>query len=76
MFSPLDGIGEDPATGSATATAAALIAKLEGKTALSLRVHQGVDMGRPSRLLARVADGRTHVGGACVPVMEGELTSE
>ena len=73
MFSPLDGIGEDPATGSATATAAALIAKLEGKTSLSLRVHQGVDMGRPSRLLARIADGRTHVGGACVPVMDGAL---
>jgi trans-2,3-dihydro-3-hydroxyanthranilate isomerase len=73
MFSPLDGIGEDPATGSATAAAAALIARLEALDTLSLRIHQGVDMGRPSRLLARIAEGRAHVGGACVPIMEGAL---
>ena len=75
MFSPLDGIGEDPATGSATATTAALIAKVSGKDELTLRIHQGVDMGRPSRLLARVSGGKTHVGGRCVPVMAGTLLS-
>jgi len=75
MFSPLDGIGEDPATGSATATTAALLARIAGADELALRIHQGVDMGRPSRLLARVAQGKTHVGGRCVPVMEGTLAS-
>jgi trans-2,3-dihydro-3-hydroxyanthranilate isomerase len=73
MFSPLDGIGEDPATGSATASTAALIAKVAGTSTLDLRIHQGVDMGRPSRLIARIADGKTHVGGRCVPVMAGTL---
>ena len=75
MFSPLDGIGEDPATGSATATTAALIAKVSGKKELELVIHQGVDMGRPSRLIARIAQGKTHVGGRCVAVMEGKLLS-
>ncbi|MBX9596400.1 MAG: PhzF family phenazine biosynthesis protein [Roseomonas sp.] len=78
MFSPLDGIVEDPATGSATAAATGLLAELRGVPELALRVGQGVDMGRPSRLLARAArgaDGRltATVGGRCVPAMEGTL---
>ena len=53
MFSPLDGIVEDPATGSATAAVTALLAALRSAPELALRVGQGVDMGRPSLLLAR-----------------------
>lgn len=82
MFSPFDGIIEDPATGSATAAATALLAELKGGTAeLNWRVEQGVDMGRPSLLLARTAtrDGRVtaaHVGGRCVAVLEGTFALE
>ena len=66
---------EDPATGSATAAVVALLAGLRGEADLRLRGGQGVDMGRPSLLLARasVQDGAVtaFVGGRCVAVMEG-----
>jgi trans-2,3-dihydro-3-hydroxyanthranilate isomerase len=75
MFTPR--MTEDPATGSATAATVALLAELRGSTDLSLRVGQGVDMGRPSLLLAgvREVDGvpTAYVGGRCVVVMEGTL---
>jgi trans-2,3-dihydro-3-hydroxyanthranilate isomerase len=79
MFHPgASGLSEDPATGSATAAAAALLAELDGTTdgELKLRIGQGVDMGRPSLLLTRVVkrSGKAmsaHVGGSCVPMMEG-----
>jgi trans-2,3-dihydro-3-hydroxyanthranilate isomerase len=79
MFHPVaSGLGEDPATGSATAAAAALLADLDptANDELSLRIGQGVDMGRPSLLLTRVrkengAVVSTHVGGGCVQMMEG-----
>jgi trans-2,3-dihydro-3-hydroxyanthranilate isomerase len=79
MFHPgSSGLSEDPATGSATAAAAALLADLSGErdAELSLRIGQGFDMGRPSLLLTRVrkANGAivsVHVGGACVQMMEG-----
>lgn len=80
MFAPLDGIPEDPATGSANAALAALLATLAPEPDLSLRleVDQGVEMGRPSRILLSVdkragAVGRVRVGGRCVVVMEGRL---
>ncbi len=80
MFAPLDGIPEDPATGSATAALAAMLAQSsappDGESIL--RVLQGVDMGRPSMLHTRVSkqDGQVvsvRVGGRCVQVMEGLL---
>ena len=79
MFHPgASGLSEDPATGSATAAAAALLAELDGAAdgELKLRIGQGVDMGRPSLLLTRVVKqgGKVmsaHVGGGCVPMMEG-----
>jgi trans-2,3-dihydro-3-hydroxyanthranilate isomerase len=79
MFHPgSSGLSEDPATGSATVATAALLAELsaERDAELSLRIGQGVDMGRPSLLLTRVrkANGvvmSAHVGGACVQMMEG-----
>jgi trans-2,3-dihydro-3-hydroxyanthranilate isomerase len=77
MFAPVEGIDEDPATGSATACVAALVADLDGRGALTLHVHQGDDMGRSSVLQARAHRGEggmmAHVGGDCVMVMEGSF---
>jgi trans-2,3-dihydro-3-hydroxyanthranilate isomerase len=81
MFFPgSSGLIEDPATGSATVAAAALLADLSGEREgeLKLRVGQGIDMGRPSLLLTRVrkengAVASAHVGGACVQMMEGSF---
>jgi len=78
MFAPLDGIPEDPATGSATAALAAMLAQADpaADAEVRLRVLQGVDMGRPSLLCTRVVKRAgtlesVHVGGRCVQVMEG-----
>jgi trans-2,3-dihydro-3-hydroxyanthranilate isomerase len=84
MFHPgASGLSEDPATGSATAAAASLLAELDGTAdgELKLRIGQGVDMGRPSLLLTRVVKqgGKAmsaHVGGSCAPMMEGMLEGE
>jgi trans-2,3-dihydro-3-hydroxyanthranilate isomerase len=84
MFFPgSSGLIEDPATGSATVAAAALLADLAGERdgELKLRIGQGVDMGRPSLLLTRVrkANGAVvsaHVGGGCVQMMEGSFGLE
>jgi trans-2,3-dihydro-3-hydroxyanthranilate isomerase len=80
MFSPLDSIAEDPATGSASAaTLAFLAAQQPGRDAeTTWRVTQGVDMGRPSLILGRTAkrDGvvtAVHLGGEAVAVMRGSL---
>ncbi|KJC62381.1 PhzF family phenazine biosynthesis protein [Bradyrhizobium sp. LTSPM299] len=81
MFHPgASGISEDPATGSATAACAALLADIDAARdgELRLRIGQGVDMGRPSLLLTRVrkqsgAITSVHVGGGCVKMMEGML---
>ncbi len=77
MFAPLDGIPEDPATGSASAALAAYLGQLEGVSA-TFQINQGVDMGRPSKIEAEVTvDGGTPVAiaisGEAVPVMEGRL---
>jgi trans-2,3-dihydro-3-hydroxyanthranilate isomerase len=86
MFHPgSSGLSEDPATGSATVAAAALLADLAGERdgELKLRIGQGVDMNRPSLLLTRVVKqngvvASAHVGGACMQMMEGSfrLTGE
>lgn len=84
MFHPgASGLSEDPATGSATAAAAAFLADLDETRddELRLRIGQGVDMGRPSLLLTRVrkqggAVASAHVGGGCVKMMEGTLEGE
>jgi len=81
MFHPgASGLSEDPATGSATGAAAALLADLDAARdgEVKLRIGQGFDMGRPSLLLTRVrkqngAVVSTHVGGNCVQMMEGTL---
>lgn len=81
MFAPLHGITEDPATGSANVAFIGLLADVNAAPDLNLEktVAQGVDMGRPSLLMA-VADKSngsvtsTRVSGRCVPVMAGHLT--
>jgi trans-2,3-dihydro-3-hydroxyanthranilate isomerase len=80
MFAPLDGIMEDPATGSANAALGALLLALDGGPALDLDITQGVAMGRPSRLSVRAfRDGaaiRAQVGGPAVKVAEGAIETD
>jgi trans-2,3-dihydro-3-hydroxyanthranilate isomerase len=78
MFSPLDGIVEDPATGSAAAATIALLAELrsESDSEISWRIEQGVEMGRPSLISGRTekrngAVTAVHIGGFAVQVMSG-----
>lgn len=78
MFAPLDGVPEDPATGSANCALAAMLAhyKAERDGSFPWRIAQGVEMGRPSVLEARTQkrDGEvvgTWIGGASVLVSEG-----
>ncbi len=80
MFAPLGGTIEDPATGSANATLAALLTSLAPgvNLALTYEIEQGVEMGRPSRMVAtarKTGEGPVSatVAGACVPVMRGWL---
>jgi trans-2,3-dihydro-3-hydroxyanthranilate isomerase len=80
MFAPLYGIPEDPATGSGNVALAGLLASLrrEPDVRLTLRIGQGIDLGRPS-LLEASADKRggkivgMAIGGRCVPMMRGVL---
>ncbi|KRB41316.1 PhzF family phenazine biosynthesis protein [Phenylobacterium sp. Root700] len=78
MFAPNSGTVEDPATGSANATLAALLLSLSTADAGAWDIIQGVEMGRPSRLHAtarRGAEGITAtVGGGCIPVLRGEAS--
>jgi trans-2,3-dihydro-3-hydroxyanthranilate isomerase len=79
-FAPLEGIPEDPATGSA---AGPLSAYLVANDLLALGqervIDQGAHAGRPSELTVCVlGDGSAitdvTVGGGVVPMMSGELT--
>jgi trans-2,3-dihydro-3-hydroxyanthranilate isomerase len=78
MFSPLDGIVEDPATGSAAAAAIALLASLrpELDSETAWRIEQGVEMGRRSLISGRTEKRAgvvtaVHIGGFAVQVMSG-----
>jgi trans-2,3-dihydro-3-hydroxyanthranilate isomerase len=80
MFAPLDGVPEDPATGSATCALAGLLSHCDSKPtgAFHWRIAQGVEMGRPSVLEASAEkrDGTvtaTRVGGSSVLVSEGMI---
>lgn len=80
MFAPDAGVFEDPATGSAAASLPAQIA-LAGDLADGTHrwvIEQGAEIGRPSRIQARVeasngAVTSVRIGGAAVPVMKGRL---
>jgi trans-2,3-dihydro-3-hydroxyanthranilate isomerase len=63
--------GEDPATGSAAGPLLAYANALLGTE--RLEITQGVEMGRPSRLLASMQDGRVQVGGDVVVLVTGTL---
>ncbi len=80
MFAPLDGVPEDPATGSANCALAGLLAHYHESTSghFEWRIAQGIEMGRPSLLQARAekkADEviSTWIGGSCVMVSEGYI---
>jgi trans-2,3-dihydro-3-hydroxyanthranilate isomerase len=80
MFAPHHGIPEDPATGSANVALIGLLAHLrpEPNLRISKAIAQGVEMGRPSLLLAEAEKTKgivtaTYIGGRCVPVMSGTL---
>lgn len=82
MFAPGLGIPEDPATGAAAAAFAGYLAALDAERAAvrTWILHQGVEMGRPSRLEVTVhrdrAGGevaRVEVGGAAVVVGSGRI---
>ena len=78
MFAPLSGVPEDPATGSANCALAGLLAHYsqQPEGSFSWRIAQGVEMGRPSTLIARAEkkDGvvqTTRIGGASILVSDG-----
>ncbi|MEX0809592.1 MAG: PhzF family phenazine biosynthesis protein [Dongiaceae bacterium] len=80
MFSPIDGVGEDPATGSANAALAGFLAALtpQDDLTLTLRIAQGVEMGRASLIDAEVIKTggrieRVRIGGQSVAVMAGQF---
>ena len=78
MYAPLHGVAEDPATGSANAALAGLLAACapESDGALAWRIAQGVEMGRPSVLEASAtkrggAVETVRIGGRSVLVCDG-----
>ena len=80
MFSPWDGIPEDPATGSAAVAFAKTLHKFEFKADGTHKViiNQGVEMGRPSQigLSFAVKSGNlssVEISGSAVKVAEGRL---
>ncbi len=79
MFSPADGVAEDPATGSAAGSLACHLAR-HGLIAFGdeVEISQGVELARPSTLYARVEGSaerieRVEVGGSAVVVARGEF---
>lgn len=77
-FAPAAGVPEDPATGSAAGPLAVLLrraGRLEEDAIL--RIEQGVELGRPSELYARVLgsgeEGSVEVGGAARVVARGQF---
>src|ERR1700722_14623678 len=80
MFAPLGGVVEDPATGSACAALAALLTSMAPGENVDLlyEIEQGVEMGRPSLLIAsgrKTAEGPVEatVAGSCVSSGSGTL---
>jgi trans-2,3-dihydro-3-hydroxyanthranilate isomerase len=78
-FAPGFGVDEDPATGSAAGPLAVHLAR-HGRIGFGeeIEIEQGAELGRPSRLYARVDGGRerverVEVGGAAVVVARGEF---
>lgn len=72
MFAPLDGVPEDPATGSAAAALGLFLVDLEGRDQAAT-IAQGVEMGRPSVISMMAEPGGVTISGAAVRVMEGRI---
>jgi trans-2,3-dihydro-3-hydroxyanthranilate isomerase len=82
MFAPGLGVGEDPATGSASGGLGAYLVEHRAVPATPPTTHllaeQGIEMDRPSRISIEV-DGvpgaitMVRVGGSVVPLIEGVL---
>lgn len=70
-FFPGVGVVEDPATGSAAAGLGLYLADRIGD--ISFDLLQGIEMGRPSRILVRGRKGVVEVGGRCESVLRGAL---
>ena len=80
MFAPGMGVPEDPATGSAAAAFAGLLASHLPDGTHAVAIEQGYEMGRPSliRLVAVVEAGRVRsasIGGDAVVVTEGTINA-
>jgi trans-2,3-dihydro-3-hydroxyanthranilate isomerase len=74
MFSPLDGIWEDPATGSAAGALGAHLLQSGVVEPGRITMLQGVEMLRPSYIEVDVAPGEApRVGGSCRVVARGEF---
>jgi len=80
MFAPGLGVPEDPATGSAAAAFAGLLAPRLPDGTHAIVIEQGYEMGRPSliRLAAQVRAGKlvsASIGGDAVVVTEGTIAA-
>jgi trans-2,3-dihydro-3-hydroxyanthranilate isomerase len=64
--------GEDPATGSAAGPLCAYLHARAG--AQRVEIEQGIEMGRPSTLVAEMDGDRVRVEGAAVVLVEGTLS--
>ena len=80
MFAPLDGVFEDPATGSANCALVALLAHLDPNDNFNRDwlISQGTEVGRPSILYGRTEKNRgkgsgVWIGGHSVLISEGTL---
>jgi trans-2,3-dihydro-3-hydroxyanthranilate isomerase len=72
FFLGVDGVVEDPATGSAAGPLLAYLHERAGTQSLSIR--QGDEIGRPSRLDCTWSDDRPRVAGDAVIVADGHLS--
>lgn len=81
MFSPHDGVPEDPATGGASAPFGAYAAKyglIKPAPKTEFTIRQGVEMGRPSEIRVEVSRKDSgafalRIGGRCAIVGEGAM---
>lgn len=81
MFAPHFGIPEDPASGAASGALVAYLVKhrlVKQASRIKVIIEQGLEMGRPSRLVAEaeILNGKAQnitVGGQCVLVGSGKI---